>query len=100
MIIEIIKCKDQCEAYDPTAPLMSECDFKLELLKQDMSPGGQYFDNLPEMYLPAPDVNTLNTNYDENNEAIIKQLLSMLLNVDPEKRKNSSMIKNYYSLLQ
>lgn len=42
----------------------------------------------------------INTNYDENNEAIIKQLLSMLLNVDPEKRKNSSMIKNYYSLLQ
>jgi hypothetical protein len=42
----------------------------------------------------------INTNYDENNEAIIKQLLSMLLNVDPEKRENSSMIKNYYSLLQ
>lgn len=41
----------------------------------------------------------INTNYDENNEMIIKKLLLMLLNVNPEKRKNSSMIKNYYSLL-
>lgn len=42
----------------------------------------------------------INTNYDENNEMIIKRLLLMLLNVQPEKRENSSMIKNYYSLLQ
>ncbi|RFN58801.1 RHS repeat protein [Marixanthomonas ophiurae] len=63
---EIVACKDQCEAYDPTEPLMSECELKLTLLKQDMSPGGQYFDNLPDMYQPAPDVNTLNTSYDEN----------------------------------
>lgn len=33
------------------------------------------------------------------NETIIKKLLLMLLNVDPEKRKTSSMIKNYYSLM-
>ncbi|WP_338356623.1 hypothetical protein [Yeosuana marina] len=63
---EIVACKDQCEDYDPTQPLMSECDLKLELLKQDMSPGGQYFDNLPDVYKPAPDVNTLNANYDKN----------------------------------
>lgn len=41
----------------------------------------------------------INTNYDGINETIIKKLLLMLLNVHPEKRKNSSMIKNYYSLL-
>jgi serine/threonine protein kinase len=41
----------------------------------------------------------INTNYDEMNEKIIKKLLFMMLNVYPEKRKNSSMIKNFYSLL-
>jgi len=66
VLTAIQDCKDQCKDYDPTEPLMSECDLKLELLKQDMSPGGQYFDNLPDMYLPAPNVNTQNTNYDKN----------------------------------
>lgn len=36
---------------------------------------------------------------DNINEIIIRKLLLMLLNVNPEMRKNSSMIKNYYSLM-
>lgn len=36
---------------------------------------------------------------DNINEIIIRKLLVMLLNVNPEMRKNSSMIKNYYSLM-
>jgi YD repeat-containing protein len=56
-------CSARCAAVDLTQPLYSECDLKYELLKQDMSPGGQYFDNLPDQYL---DSLRLNPAYDRN----------------------------------
>lgn len=37
------KCKKLCE--NPGAKLKTECALKLEMLKVDMSPGGQYFDD-------------------------------------------------------
>ncbi len=48
VLAEIATCQAACEAYDPTEPPLSDCEFQYELLKQDMSPGGQYFDNIAE----------------------------------------------------
>ncbi|MEZ4987452.1 MAG: hypothetical protein R2795_20805 [Saprospiraceae bacterium] len=56
-------CSARCAAVDLTQPLYSECDLKYELLKQDMSPSGQYFDNLPDQSL---DSLRLNPAYDRN----------------------------------
>ncbi|MBR9847564.1 MAG: hypothetical protein GYB35_16340, partial [Algicola sp.] len=47
---KIEQCISDCESNDYTdlKDLPNECDIKYELLKTDMSKGGQYFDNLPD----------------------------------------------------
>jgi RHS repeat-associated protein len=47
---QITACKQGCDLTNEM-PDMNECDLKMALLKQDMSPGGQYFDNLPQRFL-------------------------------------------------
>lgn len=42
----VLACKDQCD--EPIG--FSLCELKLEAMKLQMSPGGQYFDNLKEKY--------------------------------------------------
>jgi YD repeat-containing protein len=47
---QITACKQGCDLVNEL-PDLNECDMKMALLKQDMSPGGQYFDNLPQRFL-------------------------------------------------
>ncbi|OFY82862.1 MAG: hypothetical protein A3F72_01890 [Bacteroidetes bacterium RIFCSPLOWO2_12_FULL_35_15] len=59
---------DQCKAFceNPSSSLKDECELHKEILKADMSPGGQYFDN----YYYNPTTNEFNIVLDSNNNPI------------------------------
>lgn len=52
-IIAIDSCKNYCDSTInvPTAVFPDFCESRKNALLNDMSPGGQYFDNLPDVYL-------------------------------------------------
>lgn len=65
LLNSIQDCKNECEDALQPEPNITPCELNLSILKADMSPGGQYFDNLPEMYI-SPGDTTLNASYDKN----------------------------------
>lgn len=52
----ITDCKAEC---DPTLEAPDPCEIKRNLMREDMSPGGQYFDNTPFEFNPNGTPNTL-----------------------------------------
>lgn len=59
-------CKAQCDEEEVNENNVDPCDIVLAGLKADMSPGGQYFDNLPNKYVISNGDNLLNVNYNIN----------------------------------
>jgi len=55
----ILECKSYC-SQSPSMNTNTECELLLGILKRDMVPGGQYFDNRPQ----SPTVDTLRTDAD------------------------------------
>lgn len=50
-IAAVKKCKANCADNGKLIPVESPCDQKLKALKIQISPGGSYFDNLPNKYV-------------------------------------------------
>ncbi len=64
----IDSCIASCDAYDSTVYIQDECELKYDMMKDHMSPHGQYFDDLPNKYQRNAD-GTLAL--DANNDLII-----------------------------